>query len=88
MYEPIGHLIAGEMRIEVENGIYKAIKDMGIVIDKEELIKALRYDRGQYDKGYSDGINEFAELTKNAFPSIACVIDYFAKKLMEGGVNN
>ena len=24
-------------------------------IDKEELAKALQYDRGQYDKGYEDG---------------------------------
>lgn len=24
-------------------------------IDREELIKALRYDRGQYEKGYADG---------------------------------
>lgn len=24
-------------------------------IDKEELIKALNYDRGQYNKGYADG---------------------------------
>lgn len=24
-------------------------------IDKEELVKALEYDRGQYEKGYADG---------------------------------
>ena len=28
---------------------------IGIAVDKEELIKALQYDRNQYDKGYSDG---------------------------------
>lgn len=26
-----------------------------INIDKDELFKALRYDRAQYDKGYADG---------------------------------
>ena len=25
-------------------------------VDKEELIKALSYDRGQYEKGYADGL--------------------------------
>ena len=28
---------------------------MGVDVDKEELLKALNYDRGQYEKGYSDG---------------------------------
>lgn len=27
----------------------------GIDVDKDELIKALNYDRGQYGKGYRDG---------------------------------
>lgn len=33
---------------------------VGVKIDREELIKALRYDRGQYDKGYQDGIRDSA----------------------------
>ena len=28
---------------------------MGVSVDKDELIKALKYDRGQYTKGYIDG---------------------------------
>ena len=28
---------------------------MAVDVDKEELIKALSYDRQQYDKGYADG---------------------------------
>lgn len=30
-------------------------RTIGYNIDKSELIKALNYDRGQYDKGYQDG---------------------------------
>lgn len=48
-------LIIGQMRMAQENGIYKAVREQGIVVDKDELIKALRYDRGQYEKGYRDG---------------------------------
>lgn len=29
-----------------------------VLFDKEELLKALIYDRGQYDKGYEDAMNE------------------------------
>ena len=29
--------------------------DVGVYVDKEELIKALKYDREQYQKGYEDG---------------------------------
>ena len=29
--------------------------ETAINIDKDELFKALRYDRAQYDKGYADG---------------------------------
>ena len=33
----------------------EAAQHFGIFVDKEELIKALQYDRNQYVKGYSDG---------------------------------
>ena len=35
----------------------RVIETYGIEVDKAELLKALAYDRGQYDKGYSDGYN-------------------------------
>lgn len=40
---------------DMENKIMEAVHHFGISIDKEELIKALQYDRNQYEKGYSDG---------------------------------
>lgn len=36
--------------------IIEACMKMGINIDKEELLRALQYDRGQYEKGFADGI--------------------------------
>ena len=51
----------GSMAVsEIENMICSAVLKVGITVDKEELIKALRYDRGQYDKGYQDGIRDSA----------------------------
>lgn len=44
---------------------------MGIYVDKEELIKALRYDRQQYDKGYADGYSKgYEQGRKEALESI------------------
>lgn len=53
-----------EMQTEMENGIFKTIQSYGISVDKTELIKALKYDRQQYDKGFRDGIRKFAEMLK------------------------
>ena len=36
--------------------IYKAVVSVGINVDKEELIRALRYDRGQYEAGLLEGM--------------------------------
>ena len=35
--------------------IYEAIHHYGIDFDKDELVKALKYDRNQYEKGFIDG---------------------------------
>lgn len=41
---------------EQENKVFEAIQNMGINVDRDKLMKALRYDRDQYDEGYSDYI--------------------------------
>jgi len=38
-----------------EISFFQAAKSVAPMVDKEELIRALRYDRDQYDRGYSDG---------------------------------
>jgi len=37
--------------------IYNAIIHAGVKVDKGELLRALEYDRGQYEKGFEDGVN-------------------------------
>lgn len=46
-----------QIMCDYENGIMKAIQRYNINVDKDELIKALQYDRQQYEKGYQDGLN-------------------------------
>lgn len=38
----------------IESQILKAVQNVGVVVEKDELLKALKYDRGQYDKGWKE----------------------------------
>lgn len=40
----------------VDGCVYKAVEELGVHVEKDELIKALRYDRHQYEQGFKDGI--------------------------------
>ena len=39
----------------VDGEVFNTVTQYGIHVDKEELLKALAYDREQYEKGYGDG---------------------------------
>ena len=58
----------------VENDVYTAVLNVGVNVDKGELIKALQYDRDQYLAGYADGrqvsFSEFAEMLLKIIPHI------------------
>ena len=42
-------------KTKLEGDVMSAIHSYGVNVDKDELIKALEYDRDQYRKGYADG---------------------------------
>ena len=45
-----------KLRDSFDDAIHEAIEiKTGIKVDRDELIKALQYDRDQYKKGYADG---------------------------------
>lgn len=48
------NLNSSTLRTEVEQSILKAFKIVAVYVDKDELIKALIYDRNQCEKGISD----------------------------------
>ena len=54
--DKIGKYIAGE----VDNLVLESCVKVGCHVDKDELEKALRYDRDQYSKGYADGKRDAA----------------------------
>ena len=57
MYESPIEVYHKDMQTKIENHIFEAVCNVGVFVDKDELIKALKYDRDQYRKGYEDGFN-------------------------------
>lgn len=60
-----------------------AIQKVGIKVDKQELLKALAYDRGQYQKGYTDGIMDFAGALISQAKSLGDVQLVFVKQIID-----
>lgn len=76
-YELPIDIILGELSTCYENGIIKATRSFGFDIKKDELKKALLYDRGQYEKGYQDGkeesLNKVLETITQEMDEVNCV---------------
>lgn len=67
MYEsPITNYISeiiDKQMVERENFILVTISEsIGVNVNREELIKALNYDRNQYEKGYADAKAEYESM--------------------------
>lgn len=62
MYESPVKLFIGEIKHQVDEKIeeacYTAVIEYFPHVDRTELMKALEYDRGQYEKGHQDAKNE------------------------------
>lgn len=90
-----------EFAKRIDECICRIVQRYAVNVDEEELIKALKYDRGQYEKGYSDGIKDFAERLKEKADFLKedddyigyaeCVrvwhIDNLVKEMTEGNGN-
>ena len=54
--------IARKKTEDTENYIYECIQNIGVAVDKDELVRALQYDRDQYNKGYNDAKKEIERM--------------------------
>ena len=54
MYESPIKVFQGNLEMQFEGEILKAVQRADITVDRDELIRALRYDREQYQKGFDD----------------------------------
>lgn len=71
-------LMIEESKRETEKAIYEAVLSCNVIVDKEELERALRYDRNQWEEGYNAGYS--AGLEKGKTEALARI-----KELLEGG---
>lgn len=57
-YIPPIKIYQTEMQTTLESNVMSISQSMGVDVNKEELLKALAYDRDQYEKGYEAGYNK------------------------------
>lgn len=72
MYKSPIDLIVGRMSVQLEGEICRAVQNVGVDVDKDELLKALQYDRGQYQKGYNDRDTEIVRCKDCKFSKPDC----------------
>ena len=58
MYESPFKVIVGELTVEYENEVIKAIQKVGVTVDKDEILKALNADRTRYEEAYRKGFDD------------------------------
>lgn len=56
MYESPIKVFQKQLESHLEEDVLKAVMSYNVVVDKEELLRALKYDRDSYYRGYEDGI--------------------------------
>lgn len=65
MYKSPVTSVFDDIKMEIvkhqEHDMYVAVQKYGIDVDKEELMKALQYDREQYEQGYEDAVKHIAD---------------------------
>lgn len=60
MYKSPVEIVQEQLKTQLDNKIlFRVTQEIGINIDKDELLKALAYDRQQYEKGYNKAIDDF-----------------------------
>lgn len=55
VYQSPIELIVDKVRMEQDEYVVRCVQKMGVNVDRDELIRALMYDRDQYEQGYADG---------------------------------
>ena len=82
MYQsPIELIKAGPfietLKTETDEMIFRAVAHADVQVDRDELIKALNYDREQYQKGFHDGVMH----ERRNDPIIVSALHYYIQHL-------
>lgn len=84
-YKPLVEIIARDAKMKIEGDVLKAIHSYGIKVDKDELAKALQYDRDQYRQGFVDGCqSSMVEVVRMVFDEINAIKKEYASGNIDG----
>ena len=86
MYKSPIEIIIGQMKTIYEDGIFRAIQNVGINVDREELLKALAYDREQYEEGFREGEKHTLRQIRNLLPE--WLYEAIKENLIKAGEQN
>ena len=53
--------VISDMAKKQDDMVFDAVARFGVIVDKGELLRALHYDRDQYNRGFNDGIMAAAD---------------------------
>lgn len=67
----VQQLVQTDVAENVDKQVYTAIHQVGVVVNKDELIKAINYDRNQYEEGYKNGYKKAKEDLKTALADVS-----------------
>lgn len=56
-----------KIKEDTENQILQAVQSVDVNVDKNELVKALTYDRKSYDNGFNDGVIYLGSILKRLY---------------------
>lgn len=65
------NIIQEEMRTKFDNDVLESVINVGIKVNKDELIKALEYDRNQYLQGYEEAKEIYEKALDKACEELA-----------------
>ena len=80
MWESPIKMMQSEWETQLEGEVLKATRKVGVVVDKDELLKALEYDRKQYEKGYGDAVKECLSVIREVYHNFCgCDLEHMTK---------
>ena len=86
MYVSPIEIIMEDIKRSIDTNTMKIIQGYNINVDKDELIKALSYDRDQYNKGYEDAKKEMNFLSKDDIETILINLNASKEDLCNRGL--
>ena len=74
-YDSPIQIIASQIEMTMDGEILKACQRVGVDVNKAELVKALEYDRGQYEQGYKNGYKDgYAKGIEDCLAKIGTIV--------------